>query len=1128
MIPILYESNETSFTTNGIGRLSDIVSGKVTEELNGVYECEFTYPINGKYFDEIIEGRIIACYHDDTRLIQPFEIYSRSQLIDNNVTFYAHHISYKLNGIVLNTPFRATSCAQAMSMLNSPNYTMNDCPFTFWTDIESTGELNIEVPTTVRQMMGNEEENSILKSFTVGEYEFDKFSVKLHLHRGLDRDVSIRYGKNLTEFNYDTDISESYDAVAPFWKGSVYDGDTEESIIVKLPNGYIVATEVEEQYSSPSDRNYARISPLDLSSEFEDPPTVAQLEAKAREVLEGSKAWLVKENFEISFDPVWTYDEYNDYSALQRVSLCDKVTVYNPNIPDLEIKMEVIKTTYDFVLEKYESMELGSPKKDFVTSLTESILTVTDTLIEDLPTKSFLDAAISHATELISGGLGGYLVIKTNASGQPEELLIMDTPDIETAVKIWRFNMGGLGYSSNGYNGDFSLAITMDGRIVADFVNTGVLNARIITAGILSDRLSNNWWNLETGEMHISSSAVDVEVGGTNLILGSKDMPGNEGEARWNVYPTSTCRIENGIAYLQNGGADNLWSLRGVTGKKIKDYMNRYITFSFDYYIETAADNLDLRVQLNLRSDPYSSQLNTGYKQINIPASKIVVGKKQRLSVTYLPTGPDYFYWYPDKEYSGEYYISFRISAGTPSDGTVNAQISRCKAEVGNVPTDWSPAPEDIDNGMAEINQQYMSISADVSGIQTQVGTISQGLNGVEQQYSTLSQTVGEISSTVVDMKQIGTTNLLLRSEDMYDQSSDQSGNARWEASPVDTSYISNGRAHLIGKASNQYLVSIAGATEEYIRDYLYGNVTISFDAWIGDLEDKNDINVYLLLNTTVDNVIRKTYGWKSGSIAASNLAVNRTHRLSISFSLTDQSVFTFASGKSYNDNLLMGVMIEGTAKHDLQITKIKMEKGVVATDWGPSPKDIDEGLDDLDLKYSTISQTVNDITFVVGQKVGKSEVISSINMSSEQIAINSNKISFSGNTVDFSASEVMFHRSDWSGTTRFKYAESTDIRIVPYIGGMPMYPVLLGGLLGYLRLGYEDNRSLLELCTGGNGGDPSNDILIGTEDGSAANSKIRIMSDRTIEIIAGDYALEVRAGGIYMYHNGTVIDQWT
>ena len=90
------------------------------------------------------------------------------------------------------------------------------------------------------------------------------------------------------------------------------------------------------------------------------------------------------------------------------------------------------------------------------------------------------------------------------------------------------------------------------------------------------------------------------------------------------------------------------------------------------------------------------------------------------------------------------------------------------------------------------------------------------------------------------------------------------------------------------------------------------------------------------------------------------------------------------------------------------------------------------------------------------------------------------------------------------------------------------MYPVLLGGLLGYLRLGYEDNRSLLELCTGGNGGDPSNDILIGTEDGSAANSKIRIMSDRTIEIIAGNYALEVRAGGIYMYHNGTVIDQWT
>lgn len=112
-----------------------------------------------------------------------------------------------------------------------------------------------------------------------------------------------------------------------------------------------------------------------------------------------------------------------------------------------------------------------------------------------------LQAAIDTQTQLITGGLGGYVVFVPNADGKPSELLIMDTPDIATATKVWRWNSGGLGYSSNGYNGPYTLAITQDGAIVADFITTGTLNAGIIKAGTLESTNEVASLNLSTGQL---------------------------------------------------------------------------------------------------------------------------------------------------------------------------------------------------------------------------------------------------------------------------------------------------------------------------------------------------------------------------------------------------------------------------------------------------------------------------------------------------------------------------------------------------------------------------------------------------------------------------------------------------
>lgn len=500
MIPILYNRDETRFVTNGIGRLSDCTRFVVTEERNGIYEAEFDYPITGVHFDEISLGKIVACTHDDKHDIQPFVIYSRSVPdLNGIVTFNAHHISYRLNDVVV-MPYTAGSVAAALNGISTNS--VNSNPFTFWTDKTTTAEFTNEVPRNARNMLGGEE-NSILDVFGGGDYEFDKFTVKLYAHRGQDSDVEIRYSKNLTNLSQTIDDGESYNAVVPYWLGS-------EGELVTLPEKMLVFSGTEPQIAYLTDHNLiiirtetdepievaytiADAAPMDLSDAFEEQPTVEQLRAAAIARFESSDAWLPNENLTVDFIQLWQTEEFEEYSALQRVSLCDTVSVYYPQVGISEVKQRVVKVVYDVLMDRYDSIELGQVQ----TSLGQAIQTQ---IMENVPTTSMMDAAIQYATDLIRGGLGGYVVMTPGANGYPQEILIMDTPDVDTAVNVWRFNQGGLGHSHSGYQGPFDdIALTQDGKINASMITTGSLDANLITAGTITDASGKNSWDLDSG-----------------------------------------------------------------------------------------------------------------------------------------------------------------------------------------------------------------------------------------------------------------------------------------------------------------------------------------------------------------------------------------------------------------------------------------------------------------------------------------------------------------------------------------------------------------------------------------------------------------------------------------------------
>lgn len=338
MIPILYDSSEIAFTNNGLGRLRDCISCVVTEERNGIYECDFEYPLNGANYDKIQLGRIIAIKHDDTNDIQPFDIVSCSKPINGIVTFHANHVSYRQSKLTV-AGTNINSLADALTLLGTAT---PGNPFTYETDMVKTGYLAAAngIPRSVRQMLGGIE-GSILDAYG-GEYEWDGFVVRLLSARGVQRDLTIRYGVNMLEYNEDTDYSNTYTAVIPYWAA-------EEDIVV----GSMVSSG-QEPYNG-----LANCVPLDLSEKFETQPTVAQLEEAAASYMLSNQTHLPSNSIEIKFVQLQDSNEYAQFAPLLKCELCDSVNVIFPDYKTTG-QFKIVKTVYNALLERYESLELGT------------------------------------------------------------------------------------------------------------------------------------------------------------------------------------------------------------------------------------------------------------------------------------------------------------------------------------------------------------------------------------------------------------------------------------------------------------------------------------------------------------------------------------------------------------------------------------------------------------------------------------------------------------------------------------------------------------------------------------------------------------------------------------------------
>lgn len=487
MTPLLFAPSTTIFNTNGIGALADAVSCIVTEERNGMFELEMQYPITGLHYAEIALSSIILAVPGDGRTRQPFRIYKITKPLNGIVTVYAQHISYQLSHIPC-MPFSTGSAGLALAGFKT--YAAEACPFEFWTDVTTAGNYSQLIPASIRSRLGGVE-GSILDTYG-GEYEWDGYTVKLHAARGADNGVTLRYGKNITDLTQEENISSTITGVCPYWAGT-------DGITVTLSEKVLSA-------ESAANFPYPRTVPLDLSGEFEEKPTVEELRAKAQAYISKSGIGVPAVSLNVSFVALWQTEDYKDIAPLERVRLCDTVTVLFEKL-GVSAKAKVISTVYNVLLDRYDHIEIGDAKS----TLAGTIASTNQTVAEKTST-SFLQAAVDRATGWINGANGGYIVMHKDAYGQPYEILIMDTPDIETAKKVWRWNSGGLGYSKTGYAGPYGLAMTQDGAIVADFITAGTLNAAVVKViNLIADHVKsvNGNYSMEMWAAALAMSNAD-------------------------------------------------------------------------------------------------------------------------------------------------------------------------------------------------------------------------------------------------------------------------------------------------------------------------------------------------------------------------------------------------------------------------------------------------------------------------------------------------------------------------------------------------------------------------------------------------------------------------------------------
>ncbi|HGS8671932.1 TPA: phage tail tip lysozyme [Enterococcus faecalis] len=484
---------------------------EINRVLNGVYRFYGNYARDGQYRSYLKKGNFLKAQVEDGSY-QYFEIYNIKKNLQS-VSVTARHIGFMANKNFIIDSFTANgNGTQIMNNLKAA-LTFKQ-RFNYLSNVGTTHQFTAKQVGPIDAIIGSNNGNQNLTGVTGGELEMDNFNLKLVKQIGADNGFRIDFGINLEAIDEDYDDESIINSL--FLIGGVPDNDYDQD---KEPITYGFL-----EIAGVNDSN-RRIGKRENS----ECKTVDELKKWGQSLFDKDRIHEPKVTHTISMVALEHTLEYEDmYEELSSLHFGDVVHVRAKEV-DIEVTERMVEYTWFPTLGKFKNIVLGNDLSLYTSTvnnqtqeLKQKIDNRTETLVQN----------VLNATAWITGNSGGHVVFRPEKA--PSEILIMDKNKVATAKRVWRWNLNGLGYSSNGVNGPFELAMTSKGEIVADFIKVGIIDTNVLQTSFnkaTGDVLklvagALQIWNNKKKIMELTKKGMEFWNGSSHIgTIGTKGNP---------------------------------------------------------------------------------------------------------------------------------------------------------------------------------------------------------------------------------------------------------------------------------------------------------------------------------------------------------------------------------------------------------------------------------------------------------------------------------------------------------------------------------------------------------------------------------------------------------------------------
>ncbi|EOW1885220.1 phage tail tip lysozyme [Enterococcus hirae] len=458
-----YDKMPDDLSVNGFSLVDWEDLPEINRVLNGQYRFYGNYARNGQYRSYLKKGNFLKVKVPDGSW-QYFEIYNIKKNL-TSVSVTTRHIGFMANKNFIVESF--TSNGNGTQIMNSlKNNLAFKQKFNYLSNVGTTHQFTAKQVAPVEAIIGSNNGNQNLTGVANAELDMDNYNLNLVKQIGADNGFRIDFGVNLESIEEEIDEESIVNSLSLV--GGVPDNDYDQDK-EPISYGYLEVAGVTDENRRIGKRENVNCKTID------------ELIKWGKTLFDNDRIHEPKATHQVSMVSLEHTLEYGEmYRKLSTLSFGDVAHVRAKEL-NIEIKERVVEYTYFPTLGKYKDLVLGNDLSLYTSTvnsqtqeLKKKIDNRTETLVQN----------VLNATAWITGNSGGHVVFRPEKA--PSEILIMDTDDVASAKRVWRWNLNGLGYSDNGVNGPFGIAMTSKGEIVADFIKVGTINAEVFESSFNS------------------------------------------------------------------------------------------------------------------------------------------------------------------------------------------------------------------------------------------------------------------------------------------------------------------------------------------------------------------------------------------------------------------------------------------------------------------------------------------------------------------------------------------------------------------------------------------------------------------------------------------------------------------